>query len=135
MNNQQQQTKAMLKKGLVHAAVTAASIATFLAAETGEASAHQGWSEYNNKQTLNLTGEIQNVSYSSPHATIHLKADDNKVWRAVLAPPVRMQRRGLPQGALRVGQEVRLVGYPHRSEFNEMRAERIVIGERTVELR
>lgn len=135
MNNQQKENKAMVKKGFVQAAVTAATIATFLAAGTGEASAHYGWSEYNNEQTLNLTGEIQNVIYGSPHTTIEVKTDDNKVWEAVLAPLSRMQRRGLPQGTLQVGQRVRLVGYPHRSDTNEMRAERIVIGNRTVELR
>jgi hypothetical protein len=36
---------------------------------------------------------------------------------------------------LQVGQQVRLVGYPHRTDVNEMRAERITIGKQTVELR
>lgn len=135
MNNQQQDNPAMLKKGLVYTAVTAATIATFLAGETSKASAHHGWSEYNNQQTLNLTGEIQNISYKNPHTTIQLKTDDNKVWEAVLAPPTRMHRRGLAQGTLQVGQRVRLVGYPHRTDSNEMRAEQIVINNKTVELR
>ncbi|WP_017314431.1 DUF6152 family protein [Mastigocladopsis repens] len=135
MDNQQQVNKAMVKKGFVQAALTAATIATFLASGTENASAHHGWSEYNNEQTLNLSGEIQNISYGNPHTTIEVKTDDNKVWQAVLAPPARMQRRGLAQGALQVGQRVRLVGYPHRSDTNEMRAERITIGKQTVELR
>lgn len=124
----------MVKQGLMHAAITAASIATFLTVDASEASAHHGWSEYNRQQTLNVTGEIQQVSYGNPHTTIQLKAGD-KVWRAVLAPPSRMERRGLPQGALKPGQTVKLVGYPHRSDANEMRAERIIVGDRTVELR
>lgn len=135
MNNQQTENKAMVKQGFMQAAVSAATIATFLASVTAEANAYYGWSEYNNEQMLNLTGEIQNVSYGSPHTTIELKTDDNKVWEAVLAPPSQMQRRGLPQAALQVGLRVKLVGYPHRSDSNEMRAERIVIGKRTVELR
>ncbi|BAZ21863.1 hypothetical protein NIES4073_27410 [Kalymmatonema gypsitolerans NIES-4073] len=135
MDNQQQIDKAMVKKGFMHAALTAATIATFLASATENASAHHGWSEYNNEQTLNLSGEIQNISYGSPHTTIEVKTDDNKVWQAVLAPPARLQRRGLPQSALQVGQQVRLVGYPHRTDVNEMRAERITIGKQTVELR
>lgn len=51
------------------------------------------------------------------------------------APPSRMQRRGLPESALKVGGTVRLVGYPNRSDSREMRAERIVIDRKTVELR
>lgn len=134
INNQQQENKA-LKQAILHSAVTAASIATFLASGTDKASAHHGWNEYNNQQTLNITGEIQNVSYTSPHTTIVLKTDDNKVWQAVLATPARMVRRGLPQRALQVGQRVKLVGYAHRTDTDEMRAERILIGDRTVELR
>ncbi|KAM3096125.1 DUF6152 family protein [Phormidesmis sp. 146-12] len=103
--------------------------------ETPEAEAHHGWSEFNDKQTLNLTGRIRSVGYDNPHAVIELEAPDKKVWRAVLAPPSRMQRRGLPQGALKVGQTVRVVGYPNRSDSREMRAERIMIGQKTVELR
>jgi hypothetical protein len=122
------------KQGLIHGAVVAASIATFLTVDATKANAHHGWSEYNNQQTLNVTGEIQQVSQGNPHTTIQLKSGD-KVWTAVLAPPSRMTRRGLPQGALKAGQTVKLVGYPHRSEANEMRAERLIVGDRTVELR
>ncbi len=100
-----------------------------------KADAHHGWSEYNDKQTLNLTGKIRSIGYDNPHTVIELEASDKKVWRAVLAPPSRMQRRGLPENALKVGETVRLVGYPNRSDSREMRAERIVINRKTVELR
>jgi hypothetical protein len=133
--NHQQVNKSTVNKGFMHAALTAATIATFLAAGTENAIAHHGWSEYNNEQTLNLSGEIQKVSYDNPHTTVEVKTDDNKVWQAVLAPPARLQRRGLRQNALQVGQRVKLVGYPHRTDSNEMRAERITIGKQTVELR
>ena len=56
-------------------------------------------------------------------------------WLAVLAPPSRMQRRGLPPEQLQVGETVSVVGYPHRSEAGEMRAERLTLGKKTVELR
>lgn len=102
---------------------------------TPKADAHHGWSEYNDKQTLNLTGRIRSIGYDNPHAIIELETSDKKVWRAVLAPPSRMQSRGLPQNALKVGVTVRLVGYPNRSDSREMRAERIIIGQKTVELR
>ncbi|WP_460201621.1 hypothetical protein [Scytonema sp. NUACC21] len=38
MNNQQQDNKAMLNKGLVHAAITASTIANYLAEESRKAS-------------------------------------------------------------------------------------------------
>ena len=100
-----------------------------------KADAHHGWSEYNDRQTLNLTGKIRSVGYDNPHTIIELEASDKKVWRAVLAPPSRMQRRGLPEKALKVGEIVRLVDYPNRSDRSEMRAERLVINRKIIELR
>jgi hypothetical protein len=100
-----------------------------------KAIAHHGWSEYNDRQTLNLTGKIRSIGYDNPHAVIELEASDKKVWRAVLAPPSRLQRRGLPQNALKVGETVRLVGYLNKSDPREMRAERITVGQKTIELR
>lgn len=124
----------MLSKKIKQMAVTAITVAIFVAAGAGQVTAHHGWSEYNNKQTLNLTGKIQNVSYDYPHVTVRVTSSD-RVWLAVLAPPSRMQRRGLSTTALKVGETVKLVGYPHQSEPNEIRAEQITIGKQTVELR
>jgi hypothetical protein len=52
-----------------------------------------------------------------------------------LAPPFRMQNRGLPAEALKVGTTVTVVGYPNRTDPAEMRAERIAVENQTVELR
>jgi hypothetical protein len=46
-----------------------------------------------------------------------------------------MENRGLPRAELVPGAKITLVGYPNRSKPEEMRAERITIGGRTVELR
>ncbi|WP_164928747.1 DUF6152 family protein [Gloeobacter violaceus] len=112
--------------------VTLAALAA-LAGAPG-ALAHHGWSNYNNAETLDISGKVQSVRYESPHVTIQLQSTD-KVWLAVLAPPARMESRGLPKTALQPGMGVRVEGYAHRSEPNELRAERIVLGEKTVELR
>lgn len=124
----------MSQKGFLYAAVTAAAIATSLGVDMDRAIAHHGWSEYNNQQTLTLSGQIQRIDYQHPHTVIQLRSG-NKTWTAVLAPPSRMERRGLPGGALKTGQTVQVVGYPHRSDASEMRAERIIVGKQTVELR
>lgn len=124
----------MLKQRVTKFAATVAAAIVLTVGGATSAIAHHGWSEYNNSQTLNLTGEIQTIGYDYPHVVIRLATAD-QVWQAVLAPPSRMQNRGLPQDALRVGQTVNLVGYPHRAEANEMRAERITVNNQTVELR
>lgn len=95
---------------------------------------HHGWSEYDSSQALTLTGKIIESGYEHPHGHIKLQTA-NKVWNAVLAPPTRMENRGLPKDALKVGNTATVVGYPNRNKPDEMRAERITVEGKTVELR
>ena len=106
-------------------AVTAAAAAVLVRAAAG-VSAHHGWSEYDAGRTLTLTGVVVEAGYDNPHGFVRLKAG-NQVWRVILAPPSRMEARGLPRGSLKVGTSATLVGYPHRRDAQEMRAERITL--------
>jgi hypothetical protein len=96
--------------------------------------AHHGWGGYDSSKTLNLTGVIRESSYEHPHGMIKL-AVENKTWDVVLAPPSRMQVRGLLKEMLATGTKATVVGYAHRNDPNEMRAERITIDGKTTELR
>ena len=99
--------------------------------------AHHGWGPYDPNKTLNLTGVIQEASYSNPHGLMRFQVAgaNSKTWVAVLAPPSRMSSRGLSQEMLKVGATVTVVGYPHNAKADEMRVERITIEGKTVELR
>jgi len=101
---------------------------------TSSALAHHGWSEYDAQRPLELKGTIEASGYDNPHGTVRIKAAD-KTWLVVLAPPARMESRGLAREALTKGAEVTVVGYPHRKTTDELRAERITIGAKTTELR
>ncbi|MDR6935770.1 DUF6152 family protein [Luteibacter sp. 3190] len=96
--------------------------------------AHHGWSEYDAQKPLNLTGTIESSTYEQPHGTLRLKTAD-ATWNVVLAPPSRMESRGLEKSMLAPGQKATVYGYPHRTKADEMRAERVTIGEKTTELR
>ena len=98
------------------------------------ATGHHGWSGYDSSQTLSLTGTIQESGYEHPHGYVKLAVPD-KVWLVVLAPPSRMENRGLPRTMLQVGTQASVEGYPSRSDPTEMRAERITVAGKTVELR
>ena len=96
---------------------------------------HHGWSSYDQKKVLNLQGEILEYTYDNPHGMLKFKAD-NKTWTVVLAPPSRMESRGLSEDMLKKkGTTALVVGYPHLTVKDEMRAERITINEKTTELR
>ena len=84
--------------------------------------------------TLTLEGRVDEMGYEHPHGYVKLATKD-KTWVAVLAPPSRMDNRGLSKEMLKPGSRVTLVGYANRSKPEEMRAERITVAGKTVELR
>jgi hypothetical protein len=95
---------------------------------------HHGWSGYDSAKELTLTGVIKESGYEHPHGHIRLESA-GKTWLVTLAPPSRMENRGLPRARLTPGTKATVVGYPNRTDPDEMRAERITIDGKTVELR
>ncbi len=111
-----------------------AAIACLAAVLAFPAMAHHGWSQYEGDRPLTLTGTIAESNYEFPHGTIRLKTAD-KTWTVVLAPPSRMDNRGLSREALKVGVAATVMGYPHKTVGDELRAERITLDGATTELR
>ncbi len=101
------------------------------------AALHHGWANYDQDTELEYTGIILDNDIGNPHTYIDLEVlEDGKVWEVVLAPATRMRNRGMTDDSmLAVGDTVTVVGYPHREIEDEMRAERIIIGDTTIELR
>ena len=91
------------------AVVTATIAVVTLIVASSTLVAHHGWTGYDEKSTLTLTGTIKASGYENPHGYADLEVS-GKRWHAVLAPPSRMESR-------------------------ELRAERITIAGKTVELR
>jgi hypothetical protein len=98
------------------------------------ARAHHGWSEYDSSKLLKLSGKILEYGYEHPHGYVRLETP-GKTWLCVLAPPSRMENRGLQKDLLKPGSAAMLEGYGNRDKPEEMRAERITVGGKTVELR
>jgi hypothetical protein len=110
------------------------ALATIAIALTGGAAAHHGWGSYDASRPITVSGPILTSKYENPHATITVRDRDN-VWKITLAPTFRMTSRGAPTEFIAVGKTVTAYGYPSTVEKNEMRAERITIDGKTIELR
>ena len=106
---------------------------TALLAPVG-AFAHHGWSGYDSSRPMDLDGVIRESGYEHPHGYVRLETKD-KTWLVVLAPPSRMENRGLPREMLKSGTKASVYGYPKRDDPDEVRAERITIAGKTTELR
>jgi len=104
------------------------------AALAASAYAHHGWSEYDSTNLLKLSGKVVESGYEHPHGYVRL-ATPGKTWLCVLAPPSRMEARGLAKDLLKAGANLTVEGYANRGKPEEMRAERVIAGGKTVELR
>jgi hypothetical protein len=96
--------------------------------------AHHGWGSYDTKNPVTVTGKILTSVYENPHATLTVQGKD-KVWTVTLAPTSRMRNRGAIPELIKVGNEITAFGYPSTAEKDEMRAERITSGGKTIEMR
>lgn len=106
----------------------------FLLLAAGAANAHHGWGEYDADKAMELDGRIVESGYVHPHGYVKLQSGD-KLWHVVLAPPSRMENRGLAKDKLQPGGQAKVYGYPNRNKPEELRAERITISGKTTELR
>jgi hypothetical protein len=100
----------------------------------GTASAHHGWGSYDASKAFTISAPVETLSWADPHARIMLKYEGT-TWEATLAPLSRMQARGLSEEMLKPGTPVVVLGYPSTRNEHEMRAERITVAGKTVELR
>ena len=123
----------MSRSTILRATRPAAGLALLLALAT-LAFAHHGWSGYDASKEMTLTGVIKEFGYEHPHGSVRLQTP-GRTWVVVLAPPSRMENRGLKREMLTPGTTATVVGYPNRTEPDEMRAERITIAGKTTELR
>jgi hypothetical protein len=105
-----------------------------LLALAGPAVAHHGWGSYDAAKPVTVTGPILTSKYENPHVTITVRNPD-KVWTVTLAPTSRMVSRGAILEMVAVGKTIRAVGYPSTAQQDEMRAERITVDGKTVEMR
>ena len=96
--------------------------------------AHHGWSEYEQTKLVKLSGKVTQNGHEHPHGFIKFDAD-GKEWIVILAPPFRMENRGLSKSDITAGSQVSVEGYINRTKLNEMRAERIMVNNKTIELR
>jgi hypothetical protein len=113
-----------------HLALAAASL--LLAA--GAAFAHHGWGSYEAGKIFTIRSPVEKLKWENPHVHLDVK-HQGAVWEAVLAPPFRMDARGLKPEMLKPGAMVAVEGYPSTRTEREMRAERIIVNGKAFELR
>ncbi len=122
---------------MTHRLRRAASVCTLACAWVAMAAtllAHHGWGEYDSRKPVTLSGIIKTSGYENPHAFVDIEVDGT-TWHAVLAPPSRMQARGVGRDQLQTSATVTVIGFPHKTRSTEMKAEQIRVGGKTTYIR
>jgi hypothetical protein len=108
--------------------------AVLLSASLAPLAAHHGWGSYDATRPLTVAGPILTSNFENPHVTVTVRNED-KVWTVTLAPPSRMVNRGAQAELVATGKTISAYGYPSTAQAAELRAERITIDGKTVEMR
>ena len=109
-------------------------VAPLLATLSMSVQAHHGWSSYDGDLELTLTGAVVSAVFEWPHAELVIDTGEKR-WMVVLAPPTRTRNRGLLPERVTEGTEVTVVGHPHRTIEDEIRVERVIVGDESFEMR
>jgi Family of unknown function (DUF6152) len=96
--------------------------------------AHHGWGSYDASKPVTVAGPILTSKFENPHVILTVESP-GKVWTVTLAPPSRMLNRGALTELVAVGSTISAYGYPSTAQSDEMRAERITVGGKTIEMR
>jgi len=96
--------------------------------------AHHGWSSYDSEKAVKIEVALAEVQYRNPHAEVAVDHQDKR-WQVILAPISRMESRGLEKESLAVGKTVTIEGFPRKDGTAEIRAERITVSGKVIELR
>lgn len=108
--------------------------ACWVAITGGVAVAHHGWGSYDAAKVVTVASGVTNLRWQNPHVHIDV-SHQGGTWEAVLAPPFRMEARGLNPDMLKTGTRVTVEGYSSTRVERELRAERITVDGRVFELR
>jgi hypothetical protein len=98
------------------------------------ASVLQGWGSYDASRQMQVEGELTAISWSGTPNGMAKVMHEAAEWDVVLAPLARMAARGLTEEMVQ-GRKVTLIGYPRTDGTREMRIERLILGNRVVDLR
>ena len=92
------------------------------------------WPAYDLTKPQKITGVIRQVLSRDPFEFVRIDAA-GKMLDVLLAPPVRMEFRGLPERTFQTGVTITVDAVPSKTKPNEVRAQTVTINGKTTEMR
>jgi len=97
------------------------------------ATAHHSFSaEFDNTQSITVTGIVTKVQWTNPHVWFYINVKDESSgevanWGAEMGPPHGLQRRGWRRNTLKIGEEVTIDGFVARNGSKRLNARSVTL--------
>jgi len=97
--------------------------------------ANHDWNAYERTKPQKFSGVIKTARFNRDSYGVATMEADSKTLTVILAPPVRMDFRGLTEEMLKPGVAVTIEGFVSKRTATEVRAEILTVGKRSFDLR
>jgi hypothetical protein len=95
--------------------VITVAVLAWLAGATVSQAHHSFAAEFDRDRTITVTGIVQKVEWTNPHARIYVEGKDEtgkmQVWDFELGPPNGLMRNGWNRNSLKQGHQVTVEGF------------------------
>jgi len=98
------------------------------------ADAHHSFAaEFDRDKTITVTGSVQKVEWTNPHARLYVEGADEmgktQVWDFELGPPNGLMRRGWNRNSLRPGHKVTVSGFRSKTSTTVANARTVTLSD------
>ena len=108
-----------------------AAVFAFLVAAAPMYAHHSFAAEFDRDKTITVTGNVQKLEWTNPHARLYVEGKDEtgklQVWDFELGPPNGLMRNGWNRNSLKPGHQVTVSGFRSKTST-------VVANARTVKL-
>src|SRR5688500_2880153 len=81
------------------------------------AAAHHSYSEFNQRETIEIEGTLTAVAWQNPHIRLEVRVEESSepvLWDIETGSVNSMRRQGVSLDALQVGDVVKIAGWPSK---------------------
>lgn len=76
--------------------------------------AHHSYGDFLRDQTVSIEGTVESLVFANPHVEFKLRTDEGVTYAVEWGNLIQLERQGIRNGMLKVGDRIMASGSPHR---------------------